>query len=364
MSRRSPFGSVRQRGSGRWQAVYYFDGKQTSAGIFNAKADAWAALSLIEADLRRGVLGDPTAGRMSLVEYAEMWMKQKSNLSARTKELYVHVLETQIAPKLGHIPLAALTSAKVRAWNAEISMVHPASAAKAYRLLSSIMKTAVLDGIVSSSPCRVRGAGVEKVSDRPVASPSDIRRLEMEMPERLRIAVALAAWCQLRRGEVLGLRRGDIDIENQSIFVRHNRTFTMAGVPIEKEPKSKAGNRVLAVPDHLFVQLVEHLNKYVSDGADAYVVCDMQHLPISANSLHGHWRRARARIGRTDLRFHDLRHAGLTYAASTGATTAELMHRAGHASPAAAMRYQHALRERDRRVAGSLNEVIDRDNDQ
>lgn len=363
MSRRSHFGSVRQRGSGRWQAVYYFDGKQTSAGSFSSKADAWAALSLIEADLRRGVLGDPKAGRVSLEEYSELWMRQKTNLSARTKELYAHVLRTQIIPKLGRIPIAALTSTRIRSWNAEISIAHPASAAKAYRLLSSMMKTAVLDGIISSSPCRVRGAGVEKISERPIASPIEIRRLEMEMPERLRIAVALAAWCQLRRGEVLGLRRGDIDFGNQSIHVRHNRTFTMAGEPVEKEPKSKAGNRVLAVPDHLFAQLVRHLDQYVSNEADAYVVCNVDHLPISANSLHGYWRRAREQIGRSDLRFHDLRHAGLTYAASTGATTAELMHRAGHASPAAAMRYQHALRERDRRVAKSLDEVIGRNTD-
>jgi len=59
-------------------------------------------------------------------------------------------------------------------------------------------------------------------------------------------------------------------------------------------------------------------------------------------------------IGRPELRFHDLRHSGLTWAASTGASVAEIMKRGGHASPSAALRYQHATMERDRALADSL----------
>ena len=51
---------------------------------------------------------------------------------------------------------------------------------------------------------------------------------------------------------------------------------------------------------------------------------------------------------------HDLRHAGLTWAAATGATIAELMRRAGHGSPAAALCYQHATEDRDRALADAL----------
>jgi integrase len=66
------------------------------------------------------------------------------------------------------------------------------------------------------------------------------------------------------------------------------------------------------------------------------------------------WGKARTKVGRSDLRFHDLRHSGLTWAGDAGATIAELMHRAGHKSPAAAMRYQHATAERDRELADKL----------
>jgi integrase len=58
--------------------------------------------------------------------------------------------------------------------------------------------------------------------------------------------------------------------------------------------------------------------------------------------------------------FHDLRHTANTMAASAGASTRELMHRMGHGSSAAALRYQHATRERDVEVARLLDELATR----
>lgn len=59
------------------------------------------------------------------------------------------------------------------------------------------------------------------------------------------------------------------------------------------------------------------------------------------------------------LRFHDLRHTGNTLAASTGASTKELMARMGHASPRAALIYQHATANRDTEIAARLSAMID-----
>ena len=69
------------------------------------------------------------------------------------------------------------------------------------------------------------------------------------------------------------------------------------------------------------------------------------------------WRRSRLAVGRPDLHFHDLRHSGLTWSAATGASVAELMRRAGHASQSAALRYQHATDARDRVLAEALGQL-------
>ena len=61
-------------------------------------------------------------------------------------------------------------------------------------------------------------------------------------------------------------------------------------------------------------------------------------------------------LGMPGFRFHDLRHMGQTLAASTGATTKDLMRRLGHASPAAANRYLHTVDGRDAEIASALSE--------
>jgi integrase len=173
------------------------------------------------------------------------------------------------------------------------------------------------------------------------------------MPSHLRVAVVLAAWCQLRRGEVRGLRRKDIDLANGLVTIVVTRTTAMSGRTIVKEPKTRAGRRSVAIPANALIAIAAHLDAHVGDDEDALL------LSGTDRSLSVAWAAARAAIGRDDLRFHDLRHSGLTWSAATGASVAELMRRAGHASQAASLRYQHATDQRDQALARGLAELAE-----
>jgi integrase len=220
------------------------------------------------------------------------------------------------------------------------------------------MRTAVTDGFISTSPCKVEGAGTEHAAERPIATVDEVGLLASAMPEHLRIVVLLATWCQLRRGEILGLRRMDIDCKQGVIHILQSRTFGMDGKQIVKLPKSNAGRRAISVPQQVMKALIQHLQTFTAPESEALVVIGRDGSTLSRDALQGSWERARLSIGRPDLRLHDMRHTGLTLAAATGATTAELMHRAGHASAPAALRYQHASRDRDRRLSEALEEMI------
>ena len=246
MSSRRHFGTVRKRSSGRWQAVYRVEGRMYSAGIHATRADALANLSRIESDLRRGAWIDPRAGKRTLSAYAEEWLDQRNDLAVRTKELYEYLLESHVLPTLGNATLVGLAPSKIRSWHAALSRVHPSTAAKAYRLLSSIMRTAVTDGFLVASPCKVDGAGVERPAERPVATVSEIESLHDSMPEHLRLIVSLATWSQLRRAELLGLRRKDVDLGKGILRIEQSRTVTMKGKSLVKEPKTTAGRRTIA----------------------------------------------------------------------------------------------------------------------
>jgi len=127
---------------------------------------------------------------------------------------------------------------------------------------------------------------------------------------------------------------------------------------IIKEPKSRASRRVLAVPKEMIEAVADHLIHFADPGQEALIFKGRDGKPLSANALQGSWERARGSINRSDLRLHDLRHTGLTLSAATGATTAELMHSAGHSSASAALRYQHATENRDRILATALGQLM------
>lgn len=308
--------------------------------------------------MRRGAWIDPRAGKVTVGSYAIEWLERRPDLSVRTRELYEYLLNNHINPALGRVTLAGLAPSKVRGWHAGLSQRHPSTAAKAYRLLSTVMRTAVTDGLIVSSPCRVSGAGVEHAAERPVATVAEVKELEARMPKRLRLIIPLATWCQLRRGEILGLRRCDVDILHGLVRVEQSRTFTRDGSSLTKAPKTTAGRRALAVPRSVAEALVKHLEDHTPRNADALLFTNEDGTPLTVSSLRRAWGRARLSIGRPDLHLHDLRHTGLTLAAATGATTAELMHRAGHSSADAALRYQHATRDRDRVLAEALEALV------
>jgi integrase len=358
------FGTVRRRTSGRWQALYFHDGKVHSAGTFKTKADALVHLSTIDADLHRGAWIDAKVGKVTLDDYAERWLKQRNELAFRTRELYDYLLKLHILPTLGRTALVNLAPSAIRSWYSSLAQSHPSTAAKAYRLLSAILRTAVVDGFLVTSPCKVNGAGVERPAERPVATVVEVGALEAAMPEHLRLIVTLAKWCQLRRAELLGLRRRDVDLASATIHIEQSRTVTMHGRSLVKAPKTQAGRRTVAVPESLVEKIGDHLSRFAGPEPDDLVFMGITGVPLTANVLQVAWQRARAIVGRNDLRLHDLRHTGLTLAAATGATTVELMHRAGHSSSVAAMRYQHATKERDRIIADALGGFVELANEE
>lgn len=173
--------------------------------------------------------------------------------------------------------------------------------------------------------------------------------------------VLTAGLCGLRQGELFALRRRDIDLDACVIAVERTRLRLASGEVVEGPPKSAAGTRRVALPAVLTEDLRRHLEEYVEDAPDAFVFTGRGGVPLERSNFRGRvWVRATRAVGLEGLRFHDLRHAAGTLAAHAGATTKELMARLGHGSPRAAMIYQHATEDRDRRIAEQLDAMVRR----
>jgi integrase len=324
-----------QKRSNKWQARYRDKSGTEHSKRFDRKVDAEGWLATNGADLLRGAWVDPRLGKVTVTDFARPWLARRRDLAVRTAELYQYLLERHIEPDLGAVPLAALAPSLVSAWHAQLAAKHQTTAAKAYRLLSQILRAAVADKIITANPCQLRGAATEKAPERPVASVAEVSALCAAMPEHLRVVVLLASWCQLRRGEILGLRRRYVDLLHGTLSVASTRTRTMAGDIVTKAPKTMAGRRTIAIPPNVVPVLEDHLERFVGTGPDSLVAVGEKGGPLLTTVLASAWSRARNEVGRPELRLHDMRHSGLTWSAATGASVAELMRRAGHGSAAA-----------------------------
>ena len=103
-----------------------------------------------------GVRTDPKAGKETLAPYSERWLTERT-LEDRTRELYQGLLDRHIVPTFGATPIAEIRPSTVRSWNAALARRYPTTAAKAYRLLRTILATAVTDDVLTANPCRVDG---------------------------------------------------------------------------------------------------------------------------------------------------------------------------------------------------------------
>lgn len=412
------FGNVRKLPSGRYQIRFPGpDGRiRTGPETYERKGDADRALVLTEAKLRAGDWTDPDRGKVRLSDYATVWITERPGLRPRSADNYRWLLKKHVDPYLGGVPVGKLSTPMIREWRATLlgNGVSVSTAAKAYRFFRAVLMTAAEeDKILPRNPCRVRGAGDEDAPERPVLTVTQVfelaewvgrrpvgnirklpdggyrlrfarngeRRTSPEMylsradaervlwkmmadgradfvhDRRYRALVLLAAFASLRWGEATALRRCDVDLRARSVRVRAAYVERSTGEMVLGPPKSRAGRRIVGIPDAVTPALREHLAAFARDEPGALVFPGQLGGPLrrgNFNKMSG-WPHAVRAIGMEGLHFHDLRHAGNHLAAASGAALKDLMARMGHDSERAALIYQHQARGADKRITDAID---------
>ena len=245
----------------------------------------------------------------------------------------------------------------MRRWRADLiaSGVSPVTTAKAYRLLKAILATAVEDGLIRRNPCRLRGAGTEQSPERPLLTVGQVYELAEACGPRYYALVLLACFCGLRWGELVALRRRDIDTSTATVRITRQLTEVNGQAPLFSPPKTAAGRRVVIIPAPILPAIVGHLAEHALPGPDGLLFTSPEGKLLRHSAFRNRvWIPA---VTATDLKgvhFHDLRHAGNNLVAETGANLRELMERMGHASSRAALIYLHSSPDRQRAIADAI----------
>jgi integrase len=193
----------------------------------------------------------------------------------------------------------------------------------------------------------------------PVVTAAKVADLIEAIAPRLRVIVLLGAYCGLRRGEILALRRTDVDLLHGRISVTAQHQQLRDGTLLVANPKTSAGRRPVLIPRALLPALDAHLAEWAGPGPDELFFVGIKGGPLRPHVWQKQWNGARIAAGVPDLHFHDLRHFAGTSAASTGASIRELMAFLGHATPRAALIYQHATEEGATAIAAAMSVLIE-----
>ena len=134
-----------------------------------------------------------------------------------------------------------ITPSVVRTWWSQPPADKPSVRARSYALLKAVMNTAVGDAV--SNPCRMHDA-----ANTPLAREicpallEELAAIIEALPSRHRALVLLCAWCALLSGEVIELRRKDVDIGAGTVMVVREVSW-VGGRAIVGTPKVGGGGR-------------------------------------------------------------------------------------------------------------------------
>jgi integrase len=267
---------------------------------------------------------------------------------------YSSIVAAHLVPAFGERPVEALTTREIELWRSRLIEERKLSRRTINRVLTAlggVMGRAQRLWDLPSNPVMA----VERRPDRysgelQVLSPEEVLALSRaaESPQDAAIFL-LAGFTGLRRGEIVALTWRDVDCGAEAIRVRASVTHGFLSPP--KSGKVRVVPLVPVVAEALSqLGLREHFT-----GDEDLVFPSPTGTHLDGSALRRRYKRALARAGLREIRFHDLRHSFATMALGA-LTLVEVKEALGHSDLRTTQRYLHYKPKRDeaRRLAGAL----------
>ncbi len=155
----------------------------------------------------------PRDARVTVAEWCETWLTGYAvNRKTTVAQAKTHVRK-HIVPAFGDRPLTAVRPSEVRAWVARLAAdgLEPSYVYALHSRLSQIFANTCHDGLLGRSPCSRRTSPPMGKPKPYCATTAQVWAVHDALPEELRPAVLLGAFCGLRVAEACALKVDDVD---------------------------------------------------------------------------------------------------------------------------------------------------------
>jgi integrase len=376
-------GSITRRHDGRWmgQATIGRDpatGKPKRA-TFYGKTRQEVAEKLTKAlrERQQGTFVSPH--KLTLGEWLETWLQhyKRPRIRPSTLDSYEIIIRRHVTPALGHIVLQEVRPEHLQQYYNEKAQQGLAASTIVlhHKIVSHALAQAEKNQLVVRNVCRL--------TELPRQPHKEMRTLTIEQVttqllsalqgDRLYAAYLTFFMMGLRRGELLGLRWQDVDVNAGILHVRqilvriYNRDAKGKGRKTRlsfHEPKTEKSRRAVPIPAACLAALRQHrahqaeekllLGPGYQDHGLVFAQADGG--PIDPRSMHRYFTQALQRGGLPAIRLHDARHTFATWMLEQGVSPKVVQTMLGHSSIRMTLDvYSHVSLDLEKQAAATLN---------
>jgi len=351
--------------------------RQTKSGFPTSK-EAHAAVNKILVSVEEKTYAPPT--KLSLREYLKSeWLPAiEATVRPSTFRSYKQHVECHICPHIGSVQLQKLSGCQINALYAKLALsgkkdgksgLSPLTIRHVHAVLHRALKDAVRwerlmrNPIAAADPPSLRGDGTKELKTWSAAQLKAF--LDAIREERLSPLWHLLAMTGLRRGEALGLRWVDVDLEAGRLAVRR-ALIPNGAVVVVSEPKTARGRRTVALDPETVEALKRQAARQLEDQASKERWRDTGLVFTKEDGEAWHpevitrfFQQAVKRSKLPRIRLHDLRHTHATLALRAGIHPKVVSERLGHATISITLdTYSHAIPAMQEEAAVRIAELV------
>lgn len=353
--------------------------RQVRQGGYATAADAQAALQASLTATGMGVRVQEQR-RLTVAAYLEAWLERKKDTGRFRPSTALHTghhVQHYWVPLLGHYRLADLTVddvdralASLRRQGTRKRQLSASSVRRIHATLRSALNDAVRRRMIPYNPASL--AELEPAR-RPKVRPWEPEELgaflDHAAGHRLGVLFEVLAMTGLRRGEIVGLRWGDVNLDRGALWVRQS-VVQVGYASVVGQPKTASGEdrRVdldaATVGSLIAHRLQQDAEKHAfgaayEDNDLVFAREDGSHLKPEVVS--NTFRRLVAEAGLRRVRLHDLRHGQASVMLAAGVEMAVVSKRLGHSGiRITSDTYTHLLEGVGRQAAEAAAALIPR----
>ncbi len=318
-----------------YRVVWRDPSRRQRTETFRKRKDAEARRAEIAHQLDRGTYSDPSAGKITLEDFWEHFIRTSPPPAEATRSLYRRQARLYILPHLGNVPLRRIDKVMVKSFLADLQdegLPDP-SVNNVFRLLRRILSVAVEEERIPRNPASRVQAPKGHSREMTFLTPKEVSALASEVPPRYEALILFLGYTGARIGEAAGLRMKNLNlIKGQAQIVEASKEIDGK---LSIGPTKSKQNRSVTLPKFLVDKLAEHTAQYTdSTDPQAFVFTTEQGARVRQTTFRNRvFKPAAARAGLpTRIRPHDLRHTAVAIAIQAGWHPRKIQEMLGHAS--------------------------------